>query len=148
MSRRLLITLSLIVGLLAACSQPAPTVGEAKDFAAVCDKANNGKRVAVEGYLRFPDSFTGDQSVVLRLYETDSFQGKPIGVQTEFGTQTNQVDKVTDQFSDSDLHVHLANGQTAGFGQKVKVSGSVYFPLVGQEFDCALENPLVEAANG
>jgi hypothetical protein len=148
MSLRIFIAFSLLACLLAACSQPAPTIGEAKDFAVVCDKANNGKRVAVEGYLRFPDSFTGDQSVVLRLYETDSFQSKPIGIQTEFGTQTNQVDKVTDQFSDSDLHVHLANGQTAEFGQKVKVSGSVYFPLVGQEFDCALENPLVEAANG
>lgn len=33
MLRRLLITVSLIICLLAACSQPAPTVGEAKDFA-------------------------------------------------------------------------------------------------------------------
>ena len=27
---------------------------------------------------------------------------------------------------------------------KVKVSGDVYFPLVGQTFACALSNPLVE----
>ena len=148
MSRRLLITLSLIGVLLAACSQPVPIVGEAKDFAVVCDKANDGKRVAVEGYLRFPNSFTGDQSVVLWMYKARDLGGKPIGVQIEFGTQANQIDKVTNQFSDSDLNIHLANGQTAGFGQKVKVSGTVYFPLVGQEFDCALENPLVEAIGG
>ena len=48
------------------------------------------------------------------------------------------------EYTDKDLKVHLANGQVAGFGTKVKVSGDVYFPLVGQTFLCALSNPLVE----
>jgi len=41
----------------------------------------------------------------------------------------------------------MANGQVAGFGTKVKVSGELYYPLVGQDFQCALSNPLVEPAN-
>ncbi len=41
----------------------------------------------------------------------------------------------------------MANGQTAGFGTKVKVSGDLYYPTVGQDFKCALSNPLVEPAN-
>jgi hypothetical protein len=147
MPLRILIALSLIAGVLAACGEPAPTVGEAKAFANVCDKANDGKRVAVEGYLRFPDSFTGDRSVVLRLYESDGFGGKPIGVQIEFGAQPNRLEPVSDQYSDDDLKVHLANGQVAQFGTKIKVSGKVYYPLVAQEFDCGLENPLVELAH-
>lgn len=147
MLSRIFIAISLIAFMLTACSQPsAPTVGEDKDFASACDKANDGKRIALTGYLRLPDSFTGDQSVVLRLYEANDFSGKPIGVQTEFGAQANQAEPITTQYTDSDLKVHLANGQLAQFGMKVKVSGKVYFPVVAQEFDCSLENPLVELA--
>lgn len=147
MLTRIFVTISLIAFILTACSKPsAPTVGVDKDFASACDKANDGKRIALIGYLRLPDLFTGDQSVVLRLYETNDFSSKPIGVQTEFGSQANQADPITDQYSDSDLKVHLANGQVAQFGTRVKVSGSVYFPVVAQEFDCSLENPLVELA--
>lgn len=147
MSLRVLIVLSLMAMVLATCSSAPPTVGESKEFTAACDKANDGKRVAVEGYLRFPDSFTGDQSVLLRLYQADDFSGKPIGVQIEFGTQANQLEPVTDQYSDNDLKVHLANGQLVQFGTKIKVSGTVYYPAVSQDFDCGLENPLVELAS-
>lgn len=146
MLRHTLIAFGLIACVLAACSEAAPTVGEAKDFAAACDKANDGKRIAVEGYLRFPDSFTGSQSVVLRLYEAGDWRGTPIGVQINLGSQANQVEPVSDQYSDADLQVHLADGQLAKFGTKVKVSGKVYYPLVAQNFDCGLENPLVELA--
>ena len=147
MLSRLFVVISLIAFMLTACSKPsAPTVGVDKDFASACDKANDGKRIALTGYLRLPDSFTGDQSVVLRLYETNDFSGKPIGVQTEFGSLANQAEPITDQYSDGDLKVHLGNGQVAQFGTRVKVSGSVYFPAVAQEFDCSLENPLVELA--
>lgn len=140
------LTVTLLTLTLAACAQATPTAGEARTFANACDKANDGKRIALTGYLRFPDSFTGDQSVVLRLYESDAFEGTPIGVQTSFGTQPNQVETVGDQYQDTDLKVHLANGQVAPFGTPVRVSGRVYYPLVSQDFDCGLENPLVELA--
>jgi hypothetical protein len=147
MVRQILIVLSLLtLFALTACSEEAPTAGELKDFTAACDKANDGKRVAVVGYLRFPDSFTESQSVVLRMYETDSFSGTPIGVQTTFGTEPNRVEPVKDQFADTDLKVHLSDGTVAGFGTKVKASGKVYFPIVDQEFDCGLENPLIETS--
>ena len=139
--------LGMLAFALVACGDSGPpTVGEAKDFATACVKANEGKRIAIEGYLRFPESFTGDSSVVLRLYESDDYKGQPIGVQTPFGSAANQVEKVQKKFSDTDMMVNLASGQVSGFGEKVKVSGKVYYPLVAQEFECALENPLVEAA--
>ena len=127
-------------------SEP-PTVGEPKPFAKICDKSNDGKRVAVAGYLRFPYSFRESSSVVLRLYESGTFRGLPIGVQINNGIQSNQVEPVHKQFADSDLKVHLSNGQVAPYGSKVKVSGTVYFPMVGQEFPCSLENPLVEPSS-
>jgi hypothetical protein len=123
-----------------------PTAGEVKEFASVCDKANEGKRVAVVGYPRFPEKFTGTQSVVLRLYGGADYAGTPIGVQTPIGQQANQAELAPKQYTDKDLKVHTADGQVAGYGTKVKVSGKVYFPLVGQDFKCALENPLIESA--
>ena len=138
------ITLCLFV--LAACGDTPPTDGTPTTFAAACAKANDGKRIAVDGYLRFPDSFTDANSVVLRLYETDDFKGEPIGVQTQFGTQANQIAKVADQFKDTDLKVYQANGAVISYGTKVRVSGDVYFPIVAQEFGCSLSNPLVATA--
>jgi hypothetical protein len=147
MTIRTFLAVLLLAMTLGACSSSsAPTEGEAKDFATACDKTNDGKRIALQGYLHFPDSFTGNQSVVLRMYESNDYSGKPIGVQIEFGTQPNQLQTVPDQFTENDLKVHLASGQVAQFGTKVKVSGKVYYPLVGQDFDCSLENPLVELA--
>jgi hypothetical protein len=52
-------------------------------------------------------------------------------------------------YTDEDLKIHLPDGKTAGYGQKVKVSGTVYFPngalkADDVDFDCGLSNPLVE----
>ena len=140
------------IGLLifcAACgggSTEPPTAGETKEFASVCDKANEGKRVAVAGFLRFPEKFTGTSSVVLRLYAGGDYTGAPIGVQTKIGNQANQAELAPKEFTDKDLKVHTSDGQVAGYGTRVKVSGKVYYPLVGQDFKCALENPLIESA--
>jgi len=131
---------------LVACSGEAvPASGTVQEFSSVCDKTNDGKVIAVEGYLKFPDSFTGDQSVVLRLYPTSEFSGTPVGVTVELGSKANQVEPVSDQYTDNDLKVHLADGTIVPYGTKVKVSGKMYYPLVEQVFDCALDNPYVEA---
>ncbi|HEX3250129.1 MAG TPA: hypothetical protein VHS05_11925 [Pyrinomonadaceae bacterium] len=133
----------------AACggsSSEPPTAGETKDFASLCDKANEGKRVAVVGFLRFPEKFTGTSSVVLRVYAGGDYAGAPVGVQTRIGNQANQVELAPKEYTDKDLKVHTSDGQVAGYGTKVKVSGKVYYPLVGQDFKCALENPLIESA--
>ena len=133
----------------AACggsSSEPPTTGETKDFASVCDKANEGKRVAVVGFLRFPEKFTGTSSVVLRLYGGADYTGAPVGVQTRMGNQANQVELAPKEYTDKDLKVHTSDGPVAGYGTRVKVSGKVYYPLVGQDFKCALENPLIESA--
>lgn len=150
MSLRVCVAVAFVVVTFAACGggeEKPPTPGELKAFGAACDKANEGKRVAVAGYLRFPDKFTGNLSVVLRMYEASDFSGKPVGVQTRMGNQPNQVQAPPGKFTDKDLKVYMTNGQTAGLGTKVKVSGDVYFPTVGQDFQCGLSNPLIEPAN-
>jgi hypothetical protein len=148
MTLRKIFSIGLLI-LCAACgggaSEP-PTSGEMKDFASLCDKANEGKRVAVVGFLRFPEKFTGTRSVVLRIYGSGDYSGAPVGVQTMIGSQANQVELAPKEFTDKDLKVHTSDGQVAGYGTRVKVSGKVYYPLVGQDFKCGLENPLIESA--
>ena len=142
----------LCTGLLifcAACgsgSLEPPTTGELKDLASLCDKANEGKRIAVVGFLRFPEKFTGTRSVVLRLYGASDYGGVPVGVQAQLGSNANQIELPPKEFTDKDLKVHTSDGQLAGIGTRVKVSGKVYYPLVDQDFKCALENPLIESA--
>jgi len=138
--------LILCVFVLAACGSTPPTTGINTAFADVCAKANDGKRIAVDGYLRFPESFTESGSVILRLFQTDAFDGDQIGVQTTFGTQPNQAEKVANHYTDADLKVHQGDGQLITYGTKARISGTVYFPLVAQEFACSLENPLVTTA--
>lgn len=148
MRLRTMFSIALLI-FCAACggsSSEAPTAGETKDFASVCDKANEGKRVAVVGFLRFPDKFTGTSSVVLRLYPGADYNGEPIGVQTPIGSQANHAELAPKEFTDRDLKVHTSDGQVAGYGTKVKVAGKVYYPLVGQDFKCGLENPLIESS--
>ncbi|MEX0270416.1 hypothetical protein AB3R30_14825 [Leptolyngbyaceae cyanobacterium UHCC 1019] len=149
MTLRSLIALSLVATALISCgsSEKKPlTVGEVKGFATVCDKANDGKRVAVKGYLRLPEKVNPKTGAILRLYPTTEFNGKPVGVSTEIGSQPNQIGPIPEMYRDKDLKVNIANGQVAGFGTKVKVSGDLYYPMIRQEFPCALSNPLVELA--
>ena len=130
-----------------------PTAGELKDFDGVCDRdKNNGKRVAVEGYLRLPKSILGpkSQAVVLSLYKGPDFSSEPIevpmkflGQSNEFGGQANELESLPTEYDQEDLKVHLATGQVAGFGTKVRVSGQVDMDSVPK---CRLLNPLVELA--
>ena len=148
-SSRRCIAFSLVAFAFAACGgsqQNAPTVGDARDFATVCNKANEGKRVLVEGYLRLPERFNRKIGPVLRLYPTTAFSGKPVGVSTTIGGQPNQIAFIPREYTDKDLKVNIADRQVVEFGTKVKVSGDLYYPTIAQEFPCALSNPLVESA--
>src|SRR5262245_40033879 len=132
-----LLCAALAALLVAACEGP-PTVGQPQPFDNVCDKSDDGKRVAVEGYLRLPETITvltsrrggsSQEILVVRLFQSGQYSGTPIGVNFDFGADANQMDELPrPQYKDSDLKVHLANGQTASYGQRVKISGTVYFP--------------------
>ena len=142
-----LLVVVLTVAGLAACVPQAAYPGALQAFADACDKPNEGLQIAVEGYLRLPDTLDSTDSVVLRLYPDLSFSGTPIGVTMKFGDSPNEARSITSSFRDDDLKVRLADGKVVPFGTKVRVSGKMYFPIVPQDFKCGLENPYVEAAN-
>ncbi len=101
----------------------------------------------MRGYLRLPESNTGDFSVMLRLFETPEFTGQPIGVSVRIGPDAHQMDQLPGSYTHSDLKVRAADGTVTGFGDAVRVSGKVYVPMVDQDFACGLENPYIETAN-
>ena len=150
--------LAVPVSLLAACSHEPPTVGADVAFAQVCNKANEGKRVAVVGYLRLPARLkSNDTSPMLRFYDGAAFDTRHIIVSVPVGRGPNQVENPLSRaadgslrYSDEDLKVHLANSAVATVGTKVKVSGEMYIPMVPQTgpdgFACGLTNPLIESA--
>jgi|SRR5579864_7134696 len=156
---RFLSLLALPLLALTACNQGPPTAGQAVAFDNVCDKSNDGHRIMVQGFLRLPDTIdiitnrTGGNAteiLVVRLFQDKGFKGTPIGVNFDFGSGPNMMDELpTPQYTDEDLKVHLPDGRTATYGQRVTVSGTVYFPNQAftndsVDFDCGLDNPLVE----
>jgi hypothetical protein len=152
--------LCLVVGLLAAaiiagCDE-APTAGAQKTLADVCDHANDGKRVALDGYLSLPSSFTegassGSAPVVIRGDVPES--GDVTFVWVPYGSGPNAMEKVPDTYSQRDLKVYTKEGASVGYRDKVRISGTVTFPSRrpyevntqgGRLLDCGLNNPLIE----
>jgi hypothetical protein len=133
---------------LAACGESGPpTRGVPVAFDSVCEKANEGKRVMVEGYLSFPDGFhKTDVTVMLRMRPSMTVEDTPLGVSATLGNQANNLEMPPDRYKKSDLKVHLADGQVAGYTDKVKVSGTLYFPssIAHVEFKCGMDNTLYE----
>jgi len=103
--------------------------------------------VAVEGYLSFPSQFKEhDISIMMRLRpEPEPAAQNVIGVSAKLGSQ---VEEPPVTFSQKDMKVHTADGKITGYQNKVRVSGSMYFPssIAHVEFKCGLENTLIEAA--
>lgn len=146
MRSEIFVVITLMALRLTSCSPRPARPGVLQDFDSACDKPNEGQQIAVEGYLRLPDTLTSTYSVELRLYRDPTFSGKPIGVTMRFGNAPNEANQIKSAYTDNDLKVRLANGTAVPFRTRVRVSGRMYYPLVPQDFECGLENPYVEPA--
>jgi hypothetical protein len=102
--------------------------------------------VILQGYLRLPDSLDGNTYVMLRLYPSLSFHRPVVGVNMRFGNAPNEVRQITSSYRDTDLLVRLSDGTMVPFRTKVQVSGRVAFPTTPLDFDCQLDDPLVQKA--
>ena len=73
---------------------------------------------------------------------------KVVGIGVNLGSAANNVETPPQSFRKADLKLHLADGKTAGYQDKVKVSGTMYLPssMAQVEFKCGLSNPLFESA--
>ena len=147
--RNAIVLFSLFLG---ACGESGPpTRGGPVTFTAVCDKANEGKRVMLEGYMEFPRTFgASEETVMMRLRPSLDSWANVVGVGVNMGSGANNVEMPPQTFKNTDLKVHTADGQVVGYADKIKVSGTMYLPssLAQVEFKCGLSNPLFERGGG
>ena len=144
------VALSVVgAALVAGCSGGPPAPGELKTLDTVCDRANDGKRVAVEGHLSLPESFSerrGSESAPLVIRAAPQPGGPLIFVWMPYGEGPNSMDRVAAQYRHEDLKVRTNDGATVSVQDKVRISGTVVFPsqspMPGAR--CGFNTPLVE----
>ncbi len=146
MREQIFVVMAVVSLWASACTPGTAYPGALQDFSSACAKYNEGEQIAVDGYLRLPDTLTSTSSVELRLYRDVGFHGRPIGVPMLFGNGPNEAHQITTSFHDRDLIVRLADGVTVPFGTRVRVSGRMHIPIGPTSFSCELENPYVELA--
>jgi hypothetical protein len=126
---------------------PEATVNDTT-FAEVCNQV--GERVRLQGYPVLPDTVYEDDSYYdLYFYEDighyeDSTGDPHVWVRASIGSGANEVERVdvsTEQFSDTDLALHVSEGDALiEYGDSARVSGDV----VEADGTCRLENIVIE----
>jgi len=138
----------LLCFFLVACGESGPpTRGAPVTFEAVCGKANEGKRVMIEGFVEYPSSFKANEdTIMMRVRPTLTSWENVVGASATLGNAANNVEMPPKVFKRSDLKIHTADGQVLGYLNKVKVSGTMYYPssMAQVEFKCGLTNTLFE----
>ena len=138
---------------LAACGQSGPpTRGVPVSFTAACDKANEGKRLMIEGYVDFPESGIDDSggTMIMRVRPALASWENTVGASARIGNGPNAAEMPHTGYKNRDLRLHLADGAIVGYSNKTKVSGTMYYasaPGPGA-YTCALSNTLYERGSG
>jgi hypothetical protein len=117
----------------------------------VCAKANEGKRLMIEGYVDFPLSFdTNDKSLVLRVRPSLSSWALTVGAVAPVGREPNHIEMPREGYSNRDVRLHLADGQTVTYWNKVKATGTMYFAtgLAPGAYSCALKDARFDLGSG
>jgi hypothetical protein len=160
MKKPFFVCLMILLATVAGCANEPPTVGKATELKRVCDRSNDGERVAVEGYLTLPERISDDDatiSVLLEIRPSESVENMTgrVGVWTEYGNEANQVAHIpyttelpkSGNYTHADLKVTTNDGQKITYTDRVRVSGRVRFPSspeIKVISPCVLNNPLVE----
>lgn len=117
--------IACIAFVVAACSSPHP--GKTATFANVCDKANEGERVTIDGYVGLLGSvMLCSDTCSLDLYPTSKVGGMGgISFSVQVGTGKSQMAELPDHYSESDVKIETSDGTVVSTGGKVRVTGEV-----------------------
>jgi hypothetical protein len=120
------LVLILAAGVLAASctAKQAETI----DFANSCKVENDGKYVAITGYLKDGGSIfcsnIGSSTVNCSLTLTETADGtKGIKADIEQGSGSNEIEKFEGSYKKENLKIRDNGGQTVNIGDKVKLTG-------------------------
>jgi hypothetical protein len=146
-------TVLLFSFFLVACGQSGPPArGVPAAFEAACIKANEGKRLMLEGYVDFPQKGFGDSDTIIMMRVRPSLASweNTVGASAKLGNGANNVEKPPEVYKNRDLKLHLADGNVVGYSNKVKVSGTMYYTsaLGPGAYTCGLSNTLFERGSG
>jgi hypothetical protein len=114
-----IIALAWLLGSLAGC--------EVSKRSEVCVPANDGKIVTVIGYVAVGGfSLVGsDNEFPVRLVESMKSEDA-VRVLVKFGDGPNTIKPLPDgEFTNDDIELHLADGGTKGWGDRVKATGKL-----------------------
>ena len=170
MKKYLYLLILAILFPLAGCntkSEP-PTVGQKVSFDRICDRSNDNKRIAIEGFLTLPEKVSSkDKISVLLEIRSAKDVNKPgrVGIWTPYGKAANQIAPIDTalrapnstekpslqdlgksklSYTHADLKVTTNDGKSIGYLDRVRVSGKVGFPSKVSVSPCVLNNPLIE----
>jgi hypothetical protein len=138
------------------CGESAPPArGVAIRFEEACGKANEGKRVLLEGYLDFPVGGVGekDVTVMARFRPRLASWENTIGARVAIGKAPNHLEMPPAHYNSRDVRLHLADGGVVGYANKVKLSGTLYSvsfrsPLGPGDYTCGVTDTLFERGSG
>jgi hypothetical protein len=152
--RRSLLLICLPLLLRAQAKLSSAVLVKAED---ACAKANEGKRLMIEGYVDFPLGFDiNDKSLVLRVRPSLSSWASTVGAVAPVGREPNYVEmprlnnSTREGYSNRDVRLHLADGQTVTYWNKVKATGTMYFAtgLAPGAYSCALKDVRFDLGSG
>lgn len=95
MNKQCSVCFVILFTILTGCVTEPPIVGKATELAQACDRSNDGKRVAVEGYLKLPEEIPVNDKIsvlleIRRSEDVKKLNGR-VGVWTQYGNEANRV---------------------------------------------------------
>lgn len=109
-------------------------------LATACDAGNEGRHVAVDGYLRFPDRLRISRTAQIAMFSAPGGDGDRQRVEFTIGDGPNQLERPALQYTPTSLRVRAADGAEVTINDRVRVTAKVARDGSG----CLLRTPQVE----
>jgi len=109
------------------------------DFSQVLDKANDGKRVSIEGYLTTPTtSYQTSNSAQLDFIERPNEFSSAFNfiLSVNVGDGKNEMKTLPDKYTSADIIVTGKNGEKIGAGDRVRITGKLNVSSDYCSLDC------------
>jgi hypothetical protein len=102
---------------------------EPVSFANACKEENKDKVISVDGYLGVSYVMICNSRGIMRYCGINLYAqpgtGNSFTANVDVGSEANQMEPLPDQYKPQDLRIHTVDGKTAGFRDRVKVTGKI-----------------------
>jgi hypothetical protein len=117
----------IATGILIAGCASAPQPGTLLTHETACAEANNGQRVAIEGYPQLSSMTLVDDDFSVDLFEQPGGSGEKISVYFTVGTGANQAENLPEDYTDADLKIHTSDNQVVSVDRHIRVHGTLFW---------------------